>query len=83
MGGFYKDKAGNYTIRFVGADRKRHSIRLGKVSLRDVREIRVKVHALAVTQITGITIDFEVARWVQRIGDGLHAKLARAGFVAA
>ena len=46
MASISKEPNGRRTIQFVGADGKRRSIRLGKVSQRTAEMVKVKVEAL-------------------------------------
>jgi hypothetical protein len=61
MASISRDKNGNRTIQFVAGDRKRRSIRLGKLPLRAVNEIKTKVEALNAASIAGIAWDKETA----------------------
>ncbi len=70
------------TIQFVGADKKRRSIRLGKVSQRTGEAVKVRVEHLVVASISGHVVDGETARWVGDLNDTLRDKLAAAGLVA-
>ena len=75
------DKNGNHTIQFVAKDRKRRSIRLGKMPLKSVREIKLKVEALNFAAITGHSVDSETARWIADRDQVLCEKLASVGLI--
>ena len=74
-------KTGCRSIQFVASDGKRKTIRLGKVSQKDAESIKLKVEALAVAVKAGLPFDNEVAGWLAKIGDDLHAKLTAVGLV--
>ena len=81
MASISEDKAGNRTIQFVGKDKKRRSVRLGKMPLALVREIKTKVQALNYAAITGYPVDGETARWVSVRDQVLTDKLAAVGLI--
>ena len=81
MASISEDKAGNRVIQFVAKDKKRRSIRLGKMPLRTVREIKLKVETLNYASITGHSVDSETARWVSERDQALTDKLAAVGLV--
>ena len=72
---------GRRTIQFVGADNKRRSIRLGKVSQRTAEGIKLRVESLNAAQISGQPLDEETARWVADLEIQLAGKLARVGLI--
>jgi integrase len=78
-----REPNGRRLIRFLGADGKRKTIRLGKVSQRVAEEIRLKVEQLNVGIISRCPVDNETARWVNELGDDLAAKLAAVGLIRA
>ena len=75
------DSKGNRTIQFVAKDQKRRSIRLGKMPLKMVREIKLKVQALNYAAISGQSVDGETARWVADRDRVLTEKLAAVGLI--
>ena len=76
MASLSKDKKGNITIQFVADDRKRRSLRLGKVSQKVANEVKLKVENLNALAVANLPMDADTARWVATIGDDLAAKLA-------
>ena len=82
MASVSKDKNGNVTIQFVGGDKKRRSVRLGKVNQKVANEVKLKVEALNALLITELPMDTDLATWVAGVGDTLHAKLAAVGLLA-
>src|SRR3954452_18339437 len=81
MASLSTDKRGNRTIQFMAADRKRRSIRLGKMSLKTAREIRDKVQSLNGSLIARTSMEPETAAWVGKLPAILYDKLANAGLV--
>ncbi|TXT26232.1 MAG: integrase family protein, partial [Planctomycetota bacterium] len=81
MASITSDQNGNRTIQFVAKDRKRRSIRCGKMSMKKAEELKTKVEALNVATITGFSIDGETARWVADLDQVLSEKLAAAGLI--
>jgi len=83
MASLSKDKNGNVTIQFVGPDKRRRSIRLGKINAKTANEVKLKVEHLSALLAAKLPMDGETARWVAGIGDALAAKLAAVGLVPA
>lgn len=81
MASISRETNGRRIIQFVGADRKRRSIRLGKVSQRVAEAVKVRVEQLVSANITGHAVENETARWVATVDIALHDRLAAAGLV--
>lgn len=81
MASISRQPNGHRTIQFVGADRKRRSIRLGKIDAKQAERIRLMVESLVSASITGFSIDGDVSRWVAGLDDSLHDKLAGVGLI--
>jgi len=81
MASLSTDKNGNRTIQFVGADRRRRSIRLGKMPKRDAEAIKVRIEALNVSQISGQPVDGDTARWLAERSAGILDKLAAVNLI--
>ena len=81
MASISTDGNANRTIQFVAGDSKRRSIRLGKLPLKAVREIKTKVESLNGAAIARIGWDKETAEWVGGIESALYEKLAAAKLV--
>ena len=71
-----------WRITFTGSDRKRRSIRLGKMPKRIASNVKTRVEILIAAGTAGEPLDGETIRWVRSLPADLHAKLARAGLVA-
>jgi integrase len=82
MASITRESNGCRMIQFVGSDKRRRSIRLGKVSQRSVEAVKVKVEQLVFASISGHAPDEETARWVAGLDAKLHDKLSRVGLLA-
>jgi integrase len=71
--------SGLRTIQFVGADKKRRSIRLGKLSLELAREFKLHVSRLIESKATGLPLHAITAGWLRLLEDKYHNRLARVG----
>ena len=74
-------KTGRRKIQFTDANRKRQTVRLGKIPKRDAESIRIRVEALLAAQISKQPIDAETARWVAGLDDVLAERLANVGLL--
>ncbi|MBN2024924.1 MAG: hypothetical protein JW809_19260, partial [Pirellulales bacterium] len=83
MASISREPNGRRSIQFVGADRKRRTIRLGKCSQRTAEAVRTKIEALVASHITGLPPEDEVSRWVATLDDTLADKLAAVGLIPA
>ena len=80
MASLSRESNGRRRIQFV-LHRKRHSIRLGRVSQRTAEAIKIRVEHLVTASIAGHPFDDETARWVAGLADALRDKLAAVGLV--
>jgi len=67
MASLSKDKNGNVTIQFVGADKRRRSIRLSKVNQKVANEVKLKVEHLSALLAAKLPMDADTARWVAAV----------------
>ncbi len=81
MASISKDANGNICIQFVGGDKKRRSVRLGKINQKTANEIKLKVEHLSALAVSRLPMDTDTARWIADIGDALAAKLAAVGLI--
>ena len=81
MASITRETHGRRTVQFIGPDRKRRSIRLGKMPQRMAEAVKVRVEHLVAAAITGHALDDETARWVADVDDSLRDKLARVDLV--
>ncbi|MBI1312158.1 tyrosine-type recombinase/integrase [bacterium] len=70
---------GRRTIQFKAGDRKRRSIRLGKVSIKFARTVSHHVDKLNTARIMRTGVEVETAEWVASLDDVMVEKLARVG----
>lgn len=81
MASLSTDKKGNRTIQFVGGDKKRRSIRLGKMPLKTAEAIKLKVEKLVAAKISGHAFDNETAVWVAALETAMAEKLVAVGLI--
>ncbi len=81
MASITREKNGRRTIQFVGSDRKRRSVRLGKASQRTAEIVRGHVEALVAAAKVGHAIPPETSEWLNKIDAELHGRLAAVGLV--
>jgi len=81
MASISKDPSGNRTIQYIGADGKRRSIRLGKVSAKTADSWKLRIEYLANAVASRLPLDPETATWLRDIGEVLAAKLAKVGLI--
>jgi integrase len=72
-------KTGRRVIQFTGSDKKRRTLRLGKVNKKSAEFTRTKVEHLVSASITGDPIEDETARWIAGLDDAMIEKLAKVG----
>lgn len=70
---------GTRTVQVVCPDRKRRTVRLGRVTKRQGEAVRQHVEALLAAVTTGSTPPDATSRWLRDIGDDLHDRIARTG----
>ena len=84
MASIARDRNGRKRVLFrTEKNGKRHTVRLGKVSLKKAESFKEKVENLISAKIQNTSIDAETARWVAGLHDDIHSKLAATGLVAA
>ena len=81
MASIGNDPNGQKRILFVGGDRKRHTVRLGKVSKRIAETAKFHIENLVVAKAAGHSPELETANWLRGLSDELHERIAKAGLV--
>jgi integrase len=80
MASLSRDKSGRVSIQFVHpTDKKRRTIRAGKMSERDGEALKRRVEDLAAALAANQTLDEKTQLWLAGIGDTLRDKLAAVG----
>lgn len=74
---------GRIRIEWYGADRRRKSISVGNLSDRNADRICDKVTELVQSVRLGLPLDDGVAKWLSKLDDKTHSKLAKAGLCEA
>lgn len=69
-------------VQFMGADKKRRSIRLGTLPAKDVGEIKDKIDLLEVCRKHGQQPNADLVAWLGRVDDKTRDTLAAGGLVA-
>lgn len=70
-----------WLIQFTNADGKRKGFRIGKMTQRDVDEVRRHVEDLVSASISKTAIPQRTAFWLGELGEGLRSKLEQAGLI--
>jgi integrase len=81
MASITKQANGRKTIQFVGRDKKRRSIRLGKVSQRIAEKAKNHIEELINCINTGLARSPELTMWLDGLDDELHGRLEKAEIV--
>ena len=68
-------------VKFIGTDRKPHTIHLGKVPMKTAEEVKGKVEAILAAAFHKVSPDSETAAWLGDIEDTLYGKLVGVGLV--
>ncbi|MEM9372615.1 MAG: hypothetical protein AAGA55_03145 [Planctomycetota bacterium] len=75
--------SGSWRIQFASSDRKRQTLRLGKVARKDAEAFKLRVERLIACQRAGTPLDAQTAAWVGELPDEIHDRLFRVGLVEA
>jgi len=81
MASISSDPNGRKRILFVDGNGDRKTIRLGKMSIKQANEIKLKVEALSAAKRAGLPLDGETAAWIGKIENCLAEKLAAVGLI--
>ncbi|CAN5569032.1 hypothetical protein BH11PLA2_BH11PLA2_36010 [soil metagenome] len=83
MASLTRNPNGTFRILLVCSDKKRRTIRLGKVSQKTAADIHKRVEHLHELVMNRLTMDTDTAAWMGSIGDELAEKLSTAGLIPA
>lgn len=81
MASLSRDKNGTKRVLFIDAQRKRHTIRLGKVSVKAAEAFKLRLEHLISAHRTGTAPDAQTSEWIATLPDEIHDRLERAGLV--
>src|SRR5262245_43439151 len=73
--------SGCRTIQFINADGKRSSVRLGKVTQRNAKNIKRYLESVYAAKLSVDSYDRATADWIGRIDPKLYGKFADAGLL--
>ncbi len=73
------DSGGRKRILFFDREGQRRTLRLGKLSERDAKTIKVHVELIVHAQITCESPPVDTSRWLADLDDALHARFRRFG----
>lgn len=72
---------GRRTVQFVDTDKRRRSVRLGKVTKAQAEAVRGYVESLLSCKVTGQSMSRNVALWVADLDETLHDRLSAVGLI--
>lgn len=72
---------GRKMIQFIGVDRHRKTLRLGKASMETARMVNGYIEAIVSARRQRVPIDSLTAEWLGNLDDHTHGKLAGVGLV--
>lgn|SRR5262245_2658933 len=79
MASIATDSKGNRSIQFFDQYRKRKTLRLGSMPMRNVEEVKRRVESLVYARIANTAPNDDTARWLNGIDVSLAKKLAAVG----
>lgn len=79
MASLIHDKNGTRRVQFVDAEKKRRTIRLGKLPKKASEAFRLRVEHLASAQRAGVATDGQTADWLRELPGAMHERLVRVG----
>lgn len=83
MASISRDKNGTKRIMFADATGKRHTIRMGKMSVKGAEAFKARLERLIESKLSNTAANSDTAQWVAGLPDETYAKLARTGLVEA
>ena len=81
MASISKQPNGRKTVQFIGSDRKRRSIRLGKITMSGAESVKSKVEHLVSHNLTKHALDSATSVWVSELDTKMTEKLAGVGLI--
>lgn len=81
MASLFSDAKGNRTVQFVDKHKKRRSVRLGKMTLKEANGVKLKIESINSSLISGLPREPETDEWIKNLGKKLRAKLEAVGLI--
>ncbi|MBL4809922.1 MAG: site-specific integrase [Phycisphaerales bacterium] len=81
MASISRDKNGTKRITFTDANGKRHTIRMGKMSVKVAEAFKARLERLIESRLSNTAINSDTAQWLAGLPDDTYTKLAKAGLV--
>ncbi len=82
MASLIHEKNGTHRICFAGPDKRRRTLRLGKMPKRAAQEVFHKVERLIGYQFSKSAVEPEIASWLAEVSDDIHNRLTKVGLAA-
>lgn len=79
MASLSQNSSGGWVIQFQGADRRRRTLRVGKMPRKSAETVRRHTEELVSSSITGEPPSDETSRWLARTEDWLRDRIAAVG----
>ncbi|MEQ9206640.1 MAG: tyrosine-type recombinase/integrase [Phycisphaerales bacterium] len=83
MASISRDKNGTKRIMFTDASGKRHTIRMGKMSVKGADAFKARLERLIESKLSNTATNSDTAQWLAGLPDETYAKLAKTGLVDA
>jgi len=83
MASLFTDFRGTHTIQFMDRRRRRRTLRLGKIPLKDARSIHGYVEKLVAAQLSNSAPPADASIWLKGLPKKLRAKLVKVGLASA
>jgi len=82
MASISTDSNGNRTIQFIAGDRRRRSIRLGKLDMKTTRDVKRRIEDLNAAKISNQPLSRDLAEWLNDIEPSFYQRLVAVDLVA-
>jgi len=79
MASLLKDRTGRWQLQFTTPDKRRRTLRLGKIAKRDAESVKSHVEAIIASAFAGHSAPDDTCRWLSRLPEALHQRLAASG----
>jgi integrase len=82
MASISSDSNGNRTIQFIAGDRRRRSIRLGKLDMKTTRDVKRRIEELNAAKISNQPLSRDLAEWLNDIEPSFNQRLVAVELVS-